>query len=62
LTIDMKGNSNNRQVTQRLDILESNLFHLASALLTGGFIVVGGLLTIIAALLGLIAALLLFGG
>lgn len=56
----MKPNVGNREMTERLDTLESNLFHLVSDLLTGGFILVGGLLGIIAALVGLIAALLLF--
>jgi len=45
-----KGDSH---VDPQLDALESRVFNLTLALLAGGFVVVGGLLTIIAALVTL---------
>jgi len=44
-------NKSKRQLSQRIDTLESNQFQLVLVLMTGGFVVVGGLLAIIAALL-----------
>ena len=50
----MKRNNINRQLTDRLDTLEANLFQLALVLLAGGFAVIVGLLGIIAALLAFV--------
>jgi len=50
----VKANTSKRTLSERVDALESNLFQLILVLLTGGFIVVGGLLAVIAALLALV--------
>ena len=49
----MKQTMRDSHVEPRLDALESRVFSLTLALLYGGFVVVGGLLTIIAALVTL---------
>jgi hypothetical protein len=52
--VAMKRN-NSQRLLERVDAVESNLFQLVLVLLAGGFIVVAGLL-------GIIAALLVFAG
>jgi hypothetical protein len=47
----VKGTNSKHHLLARLDTVESNLFRLVLVLLAGGFMVVGGLLGIIAALL-----------
>ena len=52
----MKRNNEKELLPDRIAALESDLFQLALVLLKGGFIVVGGLLGIIAALLAALLA------
>jgi len=47
----MKRSNTKSSLPERVTALESDMFRLTLVLLTGGFIVVGGLLGIIAALL-----------
>jgi hypothetical protein len=47
----MKRSNTKSSLPERVTALESNMFQIVLVLLTGGFIVVGGLLGIIAALL-----------
>ena len=47
----MKRSVSSPQLEDRVDTLESNLFQLLLVLIGGGFIVVGGLMSIIAAFL-----------
>jgi len=54
----MKRNNEKELQPDRIAALESGVFQLALVLLKGGFIVVGGLLGIIAALISVIAVLL----
>jgi len=49
----VKRNHAKSSLPKRVTALESNLFQIVLVLLAGGFIVVGGLLAIIAALLAL---------
>ena len=53
----MKRNNQKESLPERITALESDMFQLALVLLKGGFIVVGGLLAIIAALLAALLAL-----
>ena len=52
----MKRNNTKSGLPERVTALESNLFRLMLALMAGGFIVVAGLLGIIAALLAALLA------
>ncbi len=54
MSIEVKGNNSNRELSKRVDALESHLFQFGLVLLAGGFVVVGGLLAIIAALLAFV--------
>ena len=47
----MKRNYNQRGLSKRIEELESHQFQLVLILMAGGFVIVGGLLGIIAALL-----------
>ncbi len=51
--VAMKRDNSQRRL-ERVDTVESNLFQLVLILMAGGFVVVGGLLAIIAALLAFV--------
>ena len=53
MSIKVKRNNRKEGLPERVTALESDMFRLTLVLMTGSFVVIGGLLGIIAALLAL---------
>ena len=54
MSTTVKRNHDQRGLSKRIEQLESHQFQLVLILMAGGFVLVGGLLTIIAALLAFV--------